>query len=65
MAEQLALLGVVKREAQPVSDEVIRMQPTLLSAIALSIQVSGLEAKQIYSPLGIDKQIRSVHGPRW
>ena len=55
MGEQLALLGVMKREAQPISDDVIRMQPDFLSAIKLAIQVSGLEPKQIYNDLDIDK----------
>jgi len=55
MGEQLALLGVLKREAQPVSDEVIRMQADMISAIKLAIQVSGREPKQLYSDLGIDK----------
>ena len=55
MEQQLTLLGVLKREAQPISDEIVRMQPDFLSAIKLAIQVSGLEHKQIYGDLGIDK----------
>lgn len=45
----------VVRVGQPVSVEVIDKQPNLLSAIMLSIQVSGREEKQIYGPLRIDK----------
>jgi predicted XRE-type DNA-binding protein len=52
---QLSLLGVMKPVVQPVDDSVIRIQPNFLQAIRLAIQSSGLEDKQIYSPLGIDK----------
>lgn len=44
-----------RREQQPVSDEVIRLQPSKLAAIKLSIQVSGREEKEIYMALNIDK----------
>lgn len=54
-AQQLSLLGVFKKVAQPVSDEIIRKQGSHLQAIKLAVQSSGLEDKQIYAPLGIDK----------
>lgn len=34
--------------------DTIKRRPTLLRAINLAVEVSGLEDKQIYSPLGID-----------
>lgn len=43
------------RAKQVISFEVIARQRDQLQAISLSIQVSGLEPKQIYKPLGIDK----------
>lgn len=52
--QQFELMGA-RKEPQPISDDVIRRQPTLLSVIKLSIQVSGLDEKEIYIPLGIDK----------
>ncbi len=42
-------------DSQPVSMELIQRQPTRLAARKLAVQVSGLEEKQIYMPLGIDK----------
>lgn len=39
---------------QPVSDEVIRACKTLLDAINLQINVSGLDEKEIYVELDID-----------
>lgn len=56
--EQLELLtdgGKPLRTAQPVSPDVIYRQPDRLSAIKLAVQVSGLDEKQIYMALGLDK----------
>lgn len=41
--------------AEDVSISTIRRRPTLLRAIHLAQEVSGLEDKQIYEALGIDK----------
>lgn len=46
--------GARQREAAPVSAALIVRQPTMLSALQLSQTVSGLDDKQIYSPLGVD-----------
>jgi len=55
--EQLSLMdgGKTIRAEQPVSDEVIFRQPDKLSAYRLSWQVSGLEDKEIYVPMQLDK----------
>lgn len=56
--EQLELLtdsDKPLRTAQPVSLDVIYRQPDRLSAIKLAVQVSGLDEKQIYMALGLDK----------
>lgn len=49
-----ALLPMGAHSAEEVSDTVVRRQPSLMRAVALCIQCSGLEEKQIYRPLGID-----------
>ena len=56
--EQLNLLtenGRAIKTPQPVSMEVICKQPNKLAAFTLAAQVSGLEEKEIYMPLGLDK----------
>lgn len=55
--EQLELMdgGKPFRAEQPVATEVIYRQSSMLSAIRLAIQASGLEEKEVYMPLGIDK----------
>jgi hypothetical protein len=55
--DQLDLMsdGRPLRAQQPVSTAVIYRQPDALSALRLSVQVSGLDEKQIYMPLGVDK----------
>lgn len=40
--------------AQPVADEVIRACKTFLDALNLQINLSGLEDKELYIPLGIE-----------
>lgn len=39
---------------RPVSDEVIFAQKSFTSAVALAVNISGLEEKEIYLTLGID-----------
>lgn len=56
--EQLSLLtdnGKALKTPQPVSMEVICKQPNKLAAFTLAVQVSGLEPKEIFMPLGLDK----------
>lgn len=55
--EQLPLMDGDQpmRAEQPVSPDVVYRQPDMLSAIRLSIQVSGLDEKQVFLPLGIAK----------
>lgn len=55
--QQLDLLDETQseRRQQVISDSVIQAQPNFLAAIKLAVQVSGLEDKQVYMPLGIDK----------
>lgn len=55
MEEQLSLLDGVPRERQAVTEEQIAKQPTPLAAVRLSILASGLDQKELYLPLGIDK----------
>ncbi len=40
--------------AQPVADEVIRATKTFVDALNLQINLSGLEDKELYIPLGIE-----------
>jgi hypothetical protein len=40
--------------AQPVADEVIRACKTFLDALNLQMNISGLEDKELYIPLGIE-----------
>lgn len=47
--------GQPMRAEQPVSLDVIYRQPDMLSAVRLAIQVSGIDEKQIFMPLGIAK----------
>jgi len=53
--EQLSLLGMKTRRQQPITDELIRKQRSKLAAFRLAVQVSGLDEKEIYLPLGVDK----------
>jgi hypothetical protein len=55
--DQLELMGGSKplHAQQPFSEDVIYRQPDMLSALHLAVQVSGLDEKQIYLPLGLDK----------
>lgn len=55
--EQLELMegGKTLREVQPISEDMIYRQQTKLAAISLAVLVSGLDEKQIYIPLGLDK----------
>lgn len=55
MGQQLELIGRQERNPQPVSDDIIHRQPTLLAALRLSMQVGGVEEKEVYMALGIDK----------
>lgn len=55
MEEQLSLLEGVPRERQAVSEEQVKVQGSPISAIRLSILSAGLDPKELYLPLGIDK----------
>lgn len=47
--------GKALRAEQPVSMDTIYRQPDLLAALRLSVQTSGLDEKQVYLALGLDK----------
>lgn len=55
--DQLLLMdgGRPLRAEQPVPPEVVYRQPDMLAAIRLAVQVSGLDEKQVFLPLGINK----------
>lgn len=55
--EQLELIegGKPLHAEQPVAPDVVYRQPDMLSAIRMAVQVSGLDEKQVYLPLGVDK----------
>lgn len=53
--KQLEILIAPRRNPQPVSDEVIFLQPNKLAAIRLAIAVSGLDEKEVYMSMQIDK----------
>lgn len=52
---QLEMLMSPKPVPQPVSDEVIFLQPNKLAALRLAIAVSGLDEKEVYMSMQIDK----------
>jgi regulator of replication initiation timing len=57
--DQLELLPLRKRLQEPVSDEVVRKQPNMSAAINLSITAAGMEPKEAYISLDIDKGVWS------
>lgn len=56
---QLELLPNRAPIQEPVSDEVIRKQPNMSAAINLSLSAAGMEPKEAYMPLDIDKGVWS------
>lgn len=56
---QLELLPNRAPVQEPVSDEVVRKQPNMSAAINLSLSAAGLEPKEAYIPLDIDKGVWS------
>lgn len=57
--DQLELLPLRKRMQEPVPDEVVRKQPNMSAAINLSITAAGMEPKEAYISLDIDKGVWS------
>lgn len=55
VARQDDLFTSAAPERVEVSDQVVANQPSMLAALMLSVQASGLAPKQIYEPLGMDK----------
>ena len=54
MNQQYELIATA-RSPQQVPDEVVHRQPSLLAAIRLAVQASGLDEKQVFIPLKVDK----------
>jgi hypothetical protein len=55
--QQLELLSPRPKPQAHVSDEVVRKQPSMSAAIDLSIRAAGMEPKEAYISLGIDKGV--------
>jgi hypothetical protein len=53
--EQLALLIAPLRRQEPVTDDLIFSRRSMKAAVILSAQVSNLEPKEFFMPLGHDK----------
>jgi hypothetical protein len=56
---QLELLPNRAPVQEAVADEVVRKQPNMSAAINLSLSAAGLEPKEAYMPLDIDKGVWS------